>query len=81
MCVSPTVPGFNEAYGLMSALPYGFMACSPVILERLGPHILRSHVSTAQYKPIPHSKQHHVKIVDKVKEALPVMLILKAVTS
>lgn len=56
LCLSPAIPSFYEACGLMSALPYGFMACSPVILERLGPHILRSHVSTAQYKPIPHSK-------------------------
>lgn len=34
----------------------GYMDLSPVILERLGPRILRAHPSTAQHKQIPHSK-------------------------
>lgn len=48
LCFGPMSPGLINHYGSLM--------CSPVLLDRLGPHILRSHVSTAQFKPIPNSK-------------------------
>src|SRR5277367_5966929 len=69
-CLSPNLPaGFHETgamllghaaaaaaagiYGPVAPLLYPSPA---VMIERLGPHILRSHVSTVQYKSIPNSK-------------------------
>ena len=48
LCFGPMSPGLINHYGSLM--------CSPVLLDRLGPHILRSHISTAQFKPIPNSK-------------------------
>ncbi|VDM25978.1 unnamed protein product [Toxocara canis] len=31
--------------------------CLPVLLDRFGPHILRSHMSPAQFKPIPNNER------------------------
>jgi hypothetical protein len=36
---------------------YQSLMCIPVLLDRLGPHILRSHMSTAQFKPIPNNER------------------------
>uniref|UniRef100_A0A914XRF8 ETS domain-containing protein n=1 Tax=Plectus sambesii TaxID=2011161 RepID=A0A914XRF8_9BILA len=49
LCFAPMSPGLINHYGSLM--------CSPVLLDRLGPHILRSHVSTAQFKPIPNNER------------------------
>lgn len=65
LAMSPNLPGsaasfmppgfFNHA--AVAAAAFGLAACNPgIVFERLGSQILRSHVSTAQHKPIPHSK-------------------------
>jgi ETS factor family protein len=40
-----------------AAALYPQLMCLPVLLDRLGPHILRSHMSTSQFKPIPNNER------------------------
>uniref|UniRef100_F1KTA1 ETSous factor n=1 Tax=Ascaris suum TaxID=6253 RepID=F1KTA1_ASCSU len=40
-----------------AAALYPQLMCLPVLLDRFGPHILRSHMSPAQFKPIPNNER------------------------
>lgn len=51
-----TTPYYSNELLMAAALQYGLMAYDPFMLECLSPYTLRSRISTAQFKPIPHSK-------------------------
>uniref|UniRef100_A0AC34PUW9 ETS domain-containing protein n=1 Tax=Panagrolaimus sp. JU765 TaxID=591449 RepID=A0AC34PUW9_9BILA len=46
----------NQAAAAAAAL-YPQLMCLPAIFDRLGPHILRSHMSSTQFKPIPNNER------------------------
>lgn len=46
----------NQAAAAAAAL-YPQLMCLPALLDRLGPHILRSHMSSTQFKPIPNNER------------------------
>lgn len=56
MLLGPAAAAAAAAAGLYNPVAPLLYPSPAVMIERLGPHILRSHVSTVQYKTIPNSK-------------------------